>query len=113
MAQQRKFITQPSEDKLNQFPPAVRDLVKKGHEHGFVTHQELLKVMPNVEDDLTLLDELYALFLDLGIEVIDTKESLTWKGETEETGEVGVEEKTKKASNPVELRDIANDAIRV
>ncbi len=113
MAQQRKFITQPSDDKLNLFPPAVRDLVKKGHEHGFVTHQELLKAMPNVEDDLTLLDDLYALFLDLGIEVIDTKESLVWKSEKEESEEVEVEEKIKKASNQVELREIANDSIRL
>ena len=70
MAQTRKFITQPSDERLNQFPPAVKDLVKKGHEHGFVTHQELLRAMPKVEDDLMILDELYALFLDLGIEVI-------------------------------------------
>jgi RNA polymerase primary sigma factor len=113
MAQTRKFITQPSDEKLNQFPPAVRDLVKKGHEHGFVTHQELLKVLPNVEDDLMLLDELYALFLDLGIEVIDTKESLIWKTEKEDEEEVQVEEKIKKATPQVELREIANDSIRL
>ena len=112
MAQQRKFITQPSDDKLNAFPPQVRDLVKKGHEHGFVTHQELLKAMPNVEDDLLLLDELYGLFLDLGIEVIDTRESLTWKGKDDEEV-VLVEEKIKKTAPTVELREIANDSIRL
>jgi RNA polymerase primary sigma factor len=112
MAQTRKFIVQPSDDKLNAFPPTVRDLVKKGHEHGFVTHQELLKAMPNIEDDLMLLDEIYGLFLDLGIEVIDTKESLTWKGEKEEEEEVEVKIK-KVATAQVELREIANDSIRL
>lgn len=113
MAQTRKFITHPSDEKLNQFSPAVRALVKKGHEHGFVTHQELLKVMPNVEDDLMLLDELYALFLDLGIEVIDTKETLAWKPEKEQEEKV-VEHKVKKPTAPqVELREIANDSIRL
>jgi RNA polymerase primary sigma factor len=113
MAQTRKFIVQPSDDKLNAFPPQVRDLVKKGHEHGFVTHQELLKAMPNIEDDLMLLDEIYGLFLDLGIEVIDTKESLVWKADKEEE-EVVVETKIKKASSSqVELREIANDSIRL
>ncbi len=112
MAQTRKFIVQPSDDKLNAFPPTVRDLVKKGHEHGFVTHQELLKAMPNVEDDLMLLDEIYGLFLDLGIEVIDSKETLVWKGEKEEEEEV--ETKIKKvATAQVELREIANDSIRL
>lgn len=114
MAQTRKFITQPSDDRLSQFPPAVRDLVKKGHEHGFVTHQELLKAMPNVEDDLLILDELYALFLDLGIEVIDSKDTLVFRSEKEMEEEEVVVEKVKKVSAPqVELKEIANDSIRL
>ncbi len=115
MAQTRKFITQPSDDRLKQFPPAVRDLVKKGHEHGFVTHQELLRAMPNVEDDLLILDELYALFLDLGIEVIDSKETFVLKPDASEKteDEIKVEEKIKKPSPQVELREIANDSIRL
>ncbi len=116
MAQARKFITQPSDDRLKQFPPVVRDLVKKGHEHGFVTHQELLRAMPNVEDDLLILDELYALFLDLGIEVIDSKETFVLKPDAtaEKTeDEIKVIEKIKKPSPQVELREIANDSIRL
>ncbi len=111
MARTRKFITQPSDDKLNQFPPAVRDLVKKGQEHGFITQQELMKALPNIEDDLVLLDEIYGLFFDLGIEVIDAKDSLVLKEKEED--EV-VEEKIKKvAIKTVELREIANDSIRL
>jgi len=114
MAQTRKFIIQPSDDKLAQFPPTVRDLVKKGGEHGFVTHQELLKAMPNIEDDLMVLDEIYGLFLDLGIEVIDTKETLVYKGDRDNDEEVVVETKIKKAATAqVELREIANDSIRL
>lgn len=115
MAQARKFITQPSDDRLAQFPPAVRDLVKKGHEHGFVTHQELLKAMPNVEDDLLILDELYALFLDLGIEVIDSKDTFVLKPDTTDKDEdiEKVAEKVKKPTAQVELREIANDSIRL
>ncbi|HRY91761.1 MAG TPA: RNA polymerase sigma factor RpoD [Candidatus Gracilibacteria bacterium] len=90
----------------------MRDLVKKGHEHGFVTHQELMKAIPNAEEDLLLLDEVYGLFLDLGIEVIDTRETLTWKDKEVEE-EVLVEEKIKKTAPQVELREIANDSIRL
>ena len=68
MARTKKFIVTPTDDKLNQFPAEVRDLVKKGREHGFVTQQELMKAIPAIEDDLMLLDEIYGLFLDLGIE---------------------------------------------
>lgn len=122
MAQQRKFITQPSDDRLKQFPEAVRGLVKKGQQHGFITHQELLKAMPNVEDDLLILDELYALFLDLGIEVIDSKDTLTLKSKADRAEEAKEEKdlkegktvkKAKVAAPQVELREIANDSIRL
>ena len=70
MARTKKFIVHPTDDKLAQFPPEVRKLVKKGREQGFVTQQELMKAIPNIEDDLLLLDEIYSLFLDLGIDVL-------------------------------------------
>ncbi|MFH1720746.1 MAG: RNA polymerase sigma factor RpoD [Patescibacteria group bacterium] len=166
MARTRKFIIHPTDDKLDSFPREVRDLVKKGRQHGFVTQQELLKAMPHIEDDLLLLDEIYSLFLELGIEVIDTKETLTTnfdlgvdmtaeveegdepkikkgkkdkeekkgkKGEAkeeeeeeeeddddeieedeeEEEEEEKVEVKVKAAPQQVELREIANDSIRL
>ena len=72
--------------------------------------------MPNVEDDLLILDELYALFLDLGIEVIDSKETFVLKPDAtaEKTeDEIKVIEKIKKPSPQVELREIANDSIRL
>jgi RNA polymerase primary sigma factor len=113
MARTKKFIVTPTDDKLNQFPPEVRDLVKKGREHGFVTQQELMKAIPAIEDDLMLLDEIYGLFLDLGIEVIDAKEAMSFNPENREEEEV-VEEKVKKAAvKTVELREIANDSIRL
>lgn len=114
MAQTRKFITNPSDDRLKNFPPAVRELIKKGQEHGFITHQELLKAIPNIEDDLNVLDELYSLFFELGIEVIDTKEPLMLKEEGKDEEIIEVEEKLKKPVNPqVEMREIANDSIRL
>jgi RNA polymerase primary sigma factor len=113
MARTKKFIVTPTDDKLNQFPSEVRDLVKKGREHGFVTQQELMKAIPAIEDDLMLLDEIYGLFLDLGIEVIDAKDAIAFKPENKEEEEV-VEEKVKKATTKtVELREIANDSIRL
>ncbi len=113
MARTKKFIVQPTDDKLNQFPPQVRELVKKGREHGFVTQQELLKAMPNVEEDLILLDEIYALFFDLGIEIVDAKDALMMKQEEKDEEAAEVEQKIKKVNKTVELREIANDSIRL
>ncbi len=107
MARTKKFIVQPSDERLSQFPDAVKKLVKKGREQGFVTQQELLKAVPNVEDDLLLLDEIYSLFLDLGIDVIDVKNEMIWKNKEEE------EEQMIKDKKEIELKEIANDSIRL
>ena len=109
MVRTKKFIVHPTDDKLAQFPPEVRTLVKKGRQQGFVTQQELMKAVPNVEDDLLLLDEIYSLFLDLGIDVIDVKDAMIWKNK-EEGEEKDAKKKEKKN---VELREIANDSIRL
>ena len=78
MARTTKFITHPTDEQLEKYPKEVKQLIKKGKEQGFVTHQELLKAIPNIENDLILLDEIYSFFMDLGIEVIDTKEVSMW-----------------------------------
>lgn len=110
MARTKKFIVQPSDDTLQQFPEAVRELVKKGREHGFVTHQELMKAIPNAEEDIMLLDEVMGLFMDLGIEIIDAKDKILVAREQEAEEQKKPVEAEKKT---VELREIANDSIRL
>ncbi len=133
MARTTKFIAQPTDDQLAKFPKEVQELIKKGKEQGFVTHQELLKAMPNIEEDLILLDEVYSLFMDLGVEVLDTKDSMLWEDddwtkappevvapkieELEEIVEVEVEsasdKKDKRKKKEAEFKEIANDSIRL
>lgn len=122
MARTKKFIVQPSEDTLGQYPEQVRALVKKGREHGFVTHQELMKAIPNAEEDLVLLDEIMGVFMDLGIEIIDAKEKMlmtTPSSSDDDYANDQTTEKKKEKKKPepekktVELREIANDSIRL
>jgi len=75
----RKFIPQPTEEDLAKFPPAVKHLIKKGREQRYVTHQEIMAVVPNAEENVDLLDEIYTLLTDLGIQVIDVKDVLIWE----------------------------------
>jgi len=130
---QRKFIDHPSDDKLANYPEAIRKLIKKGREQKYVTHQELLQAMPKIENDVILLDEIYTLFLDLGIEVIDVKETLIWKGaktdkkkneisingendedeEIDADGEALVKKIKTAKTKEVDLKEIANDNVRM
>jgi RNA polymerase primary sigma factor len=72
------FIRQPSDDELNKFPEEIKKLIKEGKEKGFITHQEILKAMPDIEDNISLLDDLYTLFYDIGINVIEATEAISW-----------------------------------
>ena len=82
----RKFIAQPTDDDLKKFPDEVKHLIKKGREQRYVTHQEIMAAVPIAEDNVELLDEIYTLFVDIGIQVIDVKDSLIWKKEKKEGG---------------------------
>lgn len=111
----KKFITHPSDEQLAKFPKAVQELIRKGREQKFVTQQELMKAIPNIEENVILLDEIYTLFLDLGIEIIDVKDALIWKQEEEEEDLLEAEMKGEAPApkKEVELSEIANDSIRM
>ncbi len=116
MAKTRKFIIQPSDDTLKKFPKEVRELIVKGRQQKFVTHQEIEIALPNFEDNLELTDELMGIFNDLGIEVVDQRDAFK---RSKDTADKGAEDNTKKkrttrkTKQPTELTEIANDSIRM
>ncbi len=81
----RKFIAQPTDDDLKKFPEKVKHLIKKGREQRYVTHQEIIAAVPNAEENVDMLDEIYTLFVDLGIQVIDVKDALIWDKKSRST----------------------------
>lgn len=109
----KKFISHPSEEKIVKYPKALQDLIKKGRDQRFVTQQELLKAIPDIESNVLLLDEIYSLFMDLGIEVIDVKDSLIWRKEEIEAQKEKPAKGKKKIKKEVDLQEIANDSIRM
>lgn len=109
----RKFISGPSDDQLKKFPAAVRELIVKGRQQRFVTHQEIETAMPDFEESIDLVDELMGIFHDLGIEVIDQRDAFQWRtsGETNE-----VDEEAKKKESDKEMQDlseISGDSVRM
>lgn len=106
MARTRKFIAHFSEDHLKKYPQEVRDLVQRGRQRGFVTQQELMHALPNMEEDIEFADEVYTLLLELGIELIDKKSEMIW-GKTDKTGEEG-EGKSKK-SKKAKKEEVKNE----
>ncbi|MBU2524152.1 RNA polymerase sigma factor RpoD [Patescibacteria group bacterium] len=99
----------------------MQELIKKGWEQKFVTQQEILKVIPNIEDDVDLLDDLYTFLFDIGVEVIDVKDELIWKKSKKggQSWDDDEDEKKKKAEEEknapknIDLQEIASDSIRM
>ncbi len=46
-------------------------LVAKGKERGFITHDEILKEFPTIEDDVELLEKIYEECATAGIEILE------------------------------------------
>jgi RNA polymerase primary sigma factor len=81
----RKFIPQPTDEDLKKFPEKVKHLIKKGREQRYVTHQEIISAIPQAEENVDMLDDVYTLLVDLGIQVIDVKDALIWEKKSRTT----------------------------
>ncbi len=46
-------------------------LLTKGKERGYVTYDEILREFPNIEIDVLFLDEMYARFSQMGIDILE------------------------------------------
>jgi RNA polymerase primary sigma factor len=51
---------------------AIQELLERGRPRGFVTDNEILYYFPRVEEDISLLDEIYDRLEQAGIKVIET-----------------------------------------
>jgi RNA polymerase primary sigma factor len=51
---------------------SLRELLERGRPRGFVTDNEILYYFPKIEDDVSLLDEIYDRLEKAGIKVIET-----------------------------------------
>lgn len=83
----------------------IQELMKKWKEEGKITQDELMAALPNAEEDIDLLDEIYTRFLQLNVEIIDSldKDKLFWKKEDEEDS----------TKDFISLSEISDDSIRM
>ncbi|MBU6321762.1 MAG: sigma-70 family RNA polymerase sigma factor [Patescibacteria group bacterium] len=50
---------------------SAEELLKKGKERGYITYNEILKVFPNIEEDIDFFDSLYERFVAAGVDVLE------------------------------------------
>jgi RNA polymerase sigma factor (sigma-70 family) len=66
---------------------AIKDLIAKGREEGFITHDQILDAIPNPEGQMGAVEELYAAAEEAGVEVLDAQNQPTLIGEPDEEEE--------------------------
>ena len=102
-----KFIDDKvPEELLEGMPEEIQELMKKWTKDGQVTQDEVMSALPNAEDDLDLLDEVYTRFLTLKINIVDSlSKSNLFDND---------KKKDKKADKAfVSLSEISDDSIRM
>ena len=57
-------------------------LLRRGRERGFITNSEIMYFLPNIEEDIGLLDELYKKIGDEGIKIVEQKDLLNLEEKT-------------------------------
>lgn len=57
-------------------PNAIKELVQKGKEQGFLTQEDILEIFPTIEEDITLLDEIFKQLQENDIEVLEPEENV-------------------------------------
>lgn len=71
------FNKKLSEDFLTKISDEIKLLLKKWKEQWFITHFELLKAMPNMEDDVDFLEEVLDIFKNYWVKIISHAEAFS------------------------------------
>lgn len=56
----------------------IQELKKRGEEFGVISQEEVTRALPEVEENIELLDELYAYFIEHNIDVVDEDNLVIW-----------------------------------
>jgi RNA polymerase primary sigma factor len=99
----------------NGAPAAVVDLIARGREEGFITHDQILEAIPEPEANMGVVEELYAAAEEAGVEVLDEQDQPTLIGEPdEEEAPAGEQAPAGTAAKPEEdLEALAADLIGI
>lgn len=104
----QKFIdNEVPEEVLEGMSEEVQELMKKWKIEGRITQDELMNAVPNAEDDVDLLDEIYSRFMSIEVDVVDSLDKANLFESDKKR------EKKDPHGNTVSLSEISDDSIRM
>ena len=90
----------------------VQNLITRGKSRGFVTQEEIVHIIPNVENDISGLEYLYEQFEQNGIEVRDTVDIIDFDDKKEDHSKKSPKE-IRAEMNALSLDNIFNDSVQM
>ncbi len=72
-----------SEKKTAELEAKAQEMIEKGKKRGFITYDEIIKMFPDIENNIFFLDELYDKFSVAGIDVLEGGNLLDMDGDNE------------------------------
>ena len=109
LAAPKKKLQKPPVDR---FQDQIEELIARGRLRGFITYTEILHMLPNIEEDISSLEQLYEKLSDANIEVVESKDLLevpqdkALKEELETKKVISADEATGHDSVQMYLREI-------
>jgi len=94
--------TKPRRRTAAEVEEKISGLVSKGRRRGFVTEAEILKVFPDIENDISVLEKLYERLAEASVRISGIKEFL------EVPGEEITEEELRKATRTDDLGEFSD-----
>ena len=97
---------------------AIKALIAKGREEGFITHDQILEALPSPEAQMGAVEELYAAAEEAGVEVLDAQNQPTLLGEPDgeevaAPGKAAAGKATTKKEGEEDLEALAADLIGI
>src|SRR5438309_1760645 len=95
--------TLPDSPLLDLRDAAVKKLIRSGKKRGYVTHDQINAVLPSEEATSEQIEDVLAMFSEMGVNVVEVEEPSEGEGEQEEPEE-GEEEPESDSGELVEVR---------
>src|SRR5258706_854687 len=78
---------------------AVKKLIRSAKKRGYVTHDQINSVLPSEEVNSEQIEDLLAMFSEMGVNVVETEEASEKGEEPSEVGEEPCEEADEEAES--------------
>ncbi|MCK4919177.1 MAG: sigma-70 family RNA polymerase sigma factor, partial [Candidatus Pacebacteria bacterium] len=107
-----KIVSKPSTKKEVDLDSQIIDLIKRGKSRGFVTEEEIIHIIPDIENDIERLESLYDELEQKNIKIENAVDIIDLSGTNEDESKKSKKEVEKEMKN-LSLDNISSDSVQM